>query len=129
MNKNRYKLIFSQSKSCLVPVAECIKSAVGNGSSDSVSTSEGETDEPPLAAPHALSPVSLWVKNAFNPVSSVMQLTWKHVSILLLTVVSVPAFAAIDVETIDAERNATLDALAKIKTQELKKSKMMKIFS
>ncbi|MGY4676758.1 two-partner secretion domain-containing protein, partial [Pasteurella sp. P03HT] len=96
MNKNRYKLIFSQSKSCLVPVAECIKSAVGNGSSDAVSTTEGDAEEPPLEAPHALSPVSLWVKNTFNPVSSVMQLTWKHVSILLLTVVSAPAFAQPD---------------------------------
>ncbi|AKD37974.1 protein PfhB2 [Pasteurella multocida subsp. multocida OH4807] len=119
MNKNRYKLIFSQSKSCLVPVAECIKSAVGNGSSDAVNTTESDAEEPPLAAPHALSPVPLWVKNTFNPVSSVMQLTWKHVSVLLLTIVSAPVLSA--TEDVDPHREETLNALAKIKTQELKK--------
>ncbi|WP_224046036.1 YopT-type cysteine protease domain-containing protein [Pasteurella canis] len=93
MNKNRYKLIFSKSKSCLVPVAECIKSAMGNGSSDSVSESNDEAEEPPLSDHYALSPVSLSLKSALNPVSSVMQLTWKQFSILLLTVVSTSALA------------------------------------
>ncbi|MFD1806853.1 YopT-type cysteine protease domain-containing protein [Pasteurella oralis] len=94
MNKNRYKLIFSKSKSCLVPVAECIKSAMGNGSSDSVSESESsESEEPPLLEGHALSPVSLLIKTTLNPVSSMMQLNWKQFSILLLTVVSVPTIA------------------------------------
>ncbi|SPY33682.1 YopT-type cysteine protease domain-containing protein [Pasteurella canis] len=93
MNKNRYKLIFSKSKSCLVPVAECIKSAMGNGSSDSVSNSSDEAEEPPLSDHYALSPVSLSLKSALNPVSSVMQLTWKQFSILLLTVVSAPSFS------------------------------------
>ncbi|GJJ80245.1 hypothetical protein PcPA57_09650 [Pasteurella canis] len=93
MNKNRYKLIFSKSKSCLVPVAECIKSAMGNGSSDSVSSSNDEAEEPPLSDHYALSPVSLSLKTALNPVSSVIRLTWKQFSILLLTVVSAPSFA------------------------------------
>ncbi|WP_424409052.1 YopT-type cysteine protease domain-containing protein [Pasteurella sp. PK-2025] len=92
MNKNRYKLIFSKVKGCLVPVAECINSAISNGSSDSETTTESEAEEPPLLA-HPLSPVSLWVKSTLNPVSSVMQLTWKQVSILFLTVISVPALA------------------------------------
>ncbi|WP_424411398.1 YopT-type cysteine protease domain-containing protein [Pasteurella sp. PK-2025] len=92
MNKNRYKLIFSKVKGCLVPVAECINSAISNGSSDSETTTESEAEEPPLLA-QPLSPVSLWVKSTLNPVSSVMQLTWKQVSILFLTVISVPALA------------------------------------
>ncbi|WP_101775382.1 YopT-type cysteine protease domain-containing protein [Pasteurella oralis] len=91
MNKNRYKLIFSKSKGCLVPVAECIKSAVNNGSSDSLS--EADAEEPPLVEQHDLSALSLLIKTALNPVSSVMQLTWKQFSILLLTVATVPALA------------------------------------
>ncbi|MGC6247390.1 YopT-type cysteine protease domain-containing protein [Bisgaard Taxon 45] len=93
MNKNRYKLIFSQVKGCLVPVAECINSAISNGSSDSTSTSEQAEEEPPLLAHYSLSSVSLLVKSRFNPVSSAMQLTWKQFSILFLTLISAPVWA------------------------------------
>ncbi|SNV55429.1 YopT-type cysteine protease domain-containing protein [Pasteurella dagmatis] len=93
MNKNRYKLIFSKSKSCLVPVAECIKSAVGNGSSDNISEKDSESEEPPHFEQHPFSTVSLLIKTALNPVSSVMRLTWKQFSIVFLTVASVPVLA------------------------------------
>ncbi|MGC6342649.1 YopT-type cysteine protease domain-containing protein [Bisgaard Taxon 45] len=93
MNKNRYKLIFSQVKGCLVPVAECINSAISNGSSDSTSTSEQAEEEPPLLEHYSLSSVSLLVKSRFNPVSSAMQLTWKQFSILFLTLISAPVWA------------------------------------
>ncbi|HII3851162.1 TPA: ESPR-type extended signal peptide-containing protein [Pasteurella multocida] len=93
MNKNRYKLIFSQVKGCLVPVAECINSAISNGSSDSTSTSEQVEEEPFLLEQYSLSSVSLLVKSTFNPVSYAMQLTWKQLSILFLTVISVPVLA------------------------------------
>ncbi|MGC6377011.1 YopT-type cysteine protease domain-containing protein [Bisgaard Taxon 45] len=93
MNKNRYKLIFSQVKGCLVPVAECINSAISNGSSDSTSTSEQAEEEPSLLAHYSLSSVSLLVKSRFNPVSSAMQLTWKQFSILFLTLISAPVWA------------------------------------
>ncbi|HDR1377561.1 TPA: filamentous hemagglutinin N-terminal domain-containing protein, partial [Pasteurella multocida] len=93
MNKNRYKLIFSQIKGCLVPVAECINSAISNGSSDSTSTSEQVEEEPFLLEQYSLSSVSLLVKSTFNPVSYAMQLTWKQLSILFLSVISVPVLA------------------------------------
>ncbi|WP_236566466.1 YopT-type cysteine protease domain-containing protein, partial [Pasteurella multocida] len=93
MNKNRYKLIFSQVKGCLVPVAECINSAISNGSSDSTSTSEQVEEEPFLLEQYSLSSVSLLVKSTFNPVSYAMQLTWKQLSILFLSVISVPVLA------------------------------------
>ncbi|MDO5054477.1 MAG: filamentous hemagglutinin N-terminal domain-containing protein, partial [Pasteurella oralis] len=142
MNKNRYKLIFSKSKSCLVPVAECIKSAMGNGSSDSVSESESsESEEPPLLEGHALSPVSLLIKTTLNPVSSMMQLNWKQFSILLLTVVSVPVLAEdassvisppnakTDLIPIDNNANIKLDAQSSGKTKlyETKENKVIVI--
>ncbi|MGC7590937.1 YopT-type cysteine protease domain-containing protein, partial [Bisgaard Taxon 46] len=110
MNKNRYKLIFSKVKGCLVPVAECINSAISNGSSDSETTTESEAEEPPLLA-QPLSSVSLWVKSTLNPVSSVMQLTWKQVSILFLTVVSAPALAeTVNVEQAEAEHQKEIES-------------------
>ncbi|WP_114139687.1 YopT-type cysteine protease domain-containing protein [Pasteurella multocida] len=93
MNKNRYKLIFSQIKGCLIPVAECINSAISNGSSDSTSTSEQAEEEPPILGPYSLSSLSLLVKSRFNPVSSAMQLTWKQLSIFFLTLISAPVLA------------------------------------
>ncbi|URH79392.1 YopT-type cysteine protease domain-containing protein [Pasteurella multocida] len=93
MNKNRYKLIFSQVKGCLVPVAECINSAISNGSSDSTSTSEQAEEEPPILGPYSLSSLSLLVKSRFNPISSAMQLTWKQLSIFFLTLISAPVLA------------------------------------
>ncbi|HHE3653254.1 TPA: YopT-type cysteine protease domain-containing protein [Pasteurella multocida] len=93
MNKNRYKLIFSQIKGCLIPVAECINSAISNGSSDSTSTSEQAEEEPPILGPYSLSSLSLLVKSRFNPISSAMQLTWKQLSIFFLTLISAPVLA------------------------------------
>ncbi|MBR0573586.1 MULTISPECIES: filamentous hemagglutinin N-terminal domain-containing protein [Pasteurellaceae] len=40
MNKNKYKLIFSKSKSCLIPVAENVQSAINNSSSDTDTSSQ-----------------------------------------------------------------------------------------
>ncbi|HED4468905.1 TPA: YopT-type cysteine protease domain-containing protein, partial [Pasteurella multocida] len=93
MNKNRYKLIFSQIKGCLIPVAECINSAISNGSSDSTSTSEQAEEEPPILGPYSLSSLSLLVKSRFNPILSAMQLTWKQLSIFFLTLISAPVLA------------------------------------
>lgn len=82
MNKNRYKLIFSKTKGCLVPVAETINSAVGNASSKDVSDTEISASQPALNSP--LSTLSVLVKTAFNPVSTLMSLTWKEYAVLLL---------------------------------------------
>ncbi|MGC6406786.1 YopT-type cysteine protease domain-containing protein [Bisgaard Taxon 45] len=91
MNKNRYKLIFSQVKGCLVPVAETIRSAVGETSSKEVSDTEDTESEPRINSP--FSPLSVLVKTALNPVSSLMSLTWKQYTLLLLSVVSFPLMA------------------------------------
>lgn len=91
MNKNRYKLIFSKTKGCLVPVAETINSAVGNASSKDVSDTEISASQPALNSP--LSTLSVLVKTAFNPVSTLMSLTWKEYAVLLLSVVSFPLMA------------------------------------
>lgn len=90
MNKNCYKLIFSKTKGCLVPVAECIKSAVDNGSSDSVSK---KAEEQTPINNYPLSNVFLSVKTFLNPVSSAICLNWKTVSILIVSMVSTPNFA------------------------------------
>ncbi|UBU76139.1 filamentous hemagglutinin N-terminal domain-containing protein [Pasteurella multocida] len=91
MNKNRYKLIFSKTKGCLVPVAETINSAVGNASSKDVSDTEISASQPALNSP--LSTLFVLVKTAFNPVSTLMSLTWKEYAVLLLSVVSFPLMA------------------------------------
>ncbi|XWY18689.1 ESPR-type extended signal peptide-containing protein [Bisgaard Taxon 45] len=70
MNKNRYKLIFSQVKGCLVPVAETIRSAVGETSSQEVSDTEDTESDPRINLP--FSPLSVFVKTALHPVSSLM---------------------------------------------------------
>ncbi len=95
MNKNCYKLIFSKTRGCLVPVAECITSAVDSGSSDSVVVSEktGEEDLQGSIEDYRLSNVCLSVKTFLNPVSSALCLNWKSVSVLLLSMVAAPNFA------------------------------------
>ncbi|WP_143432874.1 ESPR-type extended signal peptide-containing protein, partial [Histophilus somni] len=95
MNKNCYKLIFSKTRGCLVPVAECITSAVDSGSSDSVVVSEktDEEDRQGAIEDYRLSNVCLSVKTFLNPVSSALCLNWKSVSVLLLSMVAAPNFA------------------------------------
>ncbi|TEW30120.1 YopT-type cysteine protease domain-containing protein [Histophilus somni] len=95
MNKNCYKLIFSKTRGCLVPVAECITSAVDSGSSDSVVVSEktDEEDRQGSIEDYRLSNVCLSVKTFLNPVSSALCLNWKSVSVLLLSMVAAPNFA------------------------------------
>ncbi|MGC6341480.1 YopT-type cysteine protease domain-containing protein [Bisgaard Taxon 45] len=99
MNKNRYKLIFSQVKGCLVPVAETIRSAVRETSSQEVSDTEDTESGPRINLP--FSPLSVLVKTALHPVSSLMSLTWKQYTLLLLSVVSFPLMAqATDTESV-----------------------------
>ncbi|NBI43813.1 filamentous hemagglutinin N-terminal domain-containing protein, partial [[Haemophilus] felis] len=107
MNKNRYKLIFSKIKGCLVPVSECINSAISNGSSDKQPRLEAEAS-PLLSAQYALSSVSLLVKSTLNPVSSAMHLSWGGVSILCLSLISASALANANEETLTEERKAQL---------------------
>ncbi|WP_075291725.1 YopT-type cysteine protease domain-containing protein [Histophilus somni] len=110
MNKNCYKLIFSKTRGCLVPVAECITSAVDSGSSDSVVVSEktDEEDRQGSIEDYRLSNVCLSVKTFLNPVSSALCLNWKSVSVLLLSMVAAPNFAQSAEEAAKAEKTPKL---------------------
>ncbi|WP_048736551.1 two-partner secretion domain-containing protein, partial [Necropsobacter massiliensis] len=89
MNKNRYKLIFSKSRGCLIPVAEYIKSALGGGSKAKESDKKTVQDKPE----YIKSVLSNFVGAYLNPVKSVDILKSKNISLLLLTVLSSAAFA------------------------------------
>ncbi|MDG6881365.1 p120 [Phocoenobacter uteri] len=78
MNKNRYKLIFSKAKACLVPVAENIKSAVNNGSSDRDPSSDGEEDEP---------------RFKIAPLAQLIKVTLKMLPVIVIGTASVNAMA------------------------------------
>ncbi|NBI14031.1 filamentous hemagglutinin N-terminal domain-containing protein, partial [[Haemophilus] felis] len=108
MNKNRYKLIFSQIKGCLVPVSECINSAMSNGSTDNRPRLQVE-EKPNLSTQYALSSLSLLVKSTFNPLTSAMHLKLGGISILCLSLISTPlAIANAERENAVEERQPQL---------------------
>ncbi|MCK3655483.1 hypothetical protein A4G19_06865 [Pasteurellaceae bacterium Macca] len=122
MNKNRYKLIFSQVKQCLIPVAENIKSAFGNSVSESEKQLSSASSEEPS---YSFSPLSTLIKSQCNPITSKTVLKWKNVSIILLTSLSLSPF-------IYAENNSQFppglqalsgDRLNQIKVDETSKNK------
>ncbi|THA22510.1 YopT-type cysteine protease domain-containing protein [Histophilus somni] len=123
MNKNCYKLIFSKTRGCLVPVAECITSAVDSGSSDSVVVSEktDEEDQQGSIEDYRLSNVCLSVKTFLNPVSSALCLNWKSVSVLLLSMVAAPNFAQ-SAEVAKTEKKPQLTKIENSNNQDIQLS-------
>ncbi|WP_249961298.1 two-partner secretion domain-containing protein [Histophilus somni] len=123
MNKNCYKLIFSKTRGCLVPVAECITSAVDSGSSDSVVVSEktDEEDQQGSIEDYRLSNVCLSVKTFLNPVSSALCLNWKSVSVLLLSMVAAPNFAQ-SAEVAETEKKPQLTKIENSNNQDIQLS-------
>ncbi|WP_373101229.1 MULTISPECIES: two-partner secretion domain-containing protein [Pasteurellaceae] len=89
MNKNRYKLIFSKTRCCLIPVAEYIKSALGSTSK----AKESDKKTVQQAPEYRKSSLSDFVAAYLNPIKTVDMLKSKRVSLLLLTVLSPAAFA------------------------------------
>lgn len=89
MNKNRYKLIFSKTRCCLIPVAEYIKSALGSASK----AKESDKKTVQQAPEYRKSSLSDFVAAYLNPIKTVDMLKSKRVSLLLLTVLSPAAFA------------------------------------
>lgn len=89
MNKNRYKLIFSQVKACFVPVAENIKSTKDNALSSNIA----ESQENSMDCEVALNPIAACIKAELTPVQISPLFSWKNISFLLLTSIALPTFA------------------------------------
>ncbi|MDP8051238.1 YopT-type cysteine protease domain-containing protein [Pasteurella atlantica] len=70
MNKNKYKLIFSKSKSCLIPVAENVQSAINNSSSDTDTSSQEKS-----VFNFKLNAISTFIQSTLLPIFAVSLLS------------------------------------------------------